>query len=631
MQTATQMGPSGRHESYRPDIDGLRAVAVLAVLAFHAFPQLVPGGFTGVDVFFVVSGYLITGTIIGRRAKGLFTLRDFYARRIRRIFPALTVVVASVLVAGSFLLLPLEFAQVARHAAASAVFGSNFLLWNEAGYFDVASHLKPLLHLWSLAIEEQFYIVWPLLLLLLLRFGRFTPLLVVALAAMSLATSVWLVAHDAVAAFYSPLSRAFELLVGCALALSPKIPARLVLVRTAAGGLGLAAILASFFWFNLSTPFPGFAALFVCLGSALVIAAGETATTNRYLLANRVAAGTGRVSYALYLWHWPLLVLPTILPSPIALSDWHRLALLGVAGVLAVLTTKLVEEPIRFRWTPQWSVPALAAAMILIGGAGLYANDGAPQRFPQDVRAVLAYETYPPGIDARANVCWVTATTEWFEDECSIGRNGNPPGLVVWGDSHAGRLYAGLAKAYGPDAGIGQFVRDGCAPVVGYGYPSCQQSNARIASLLIEWKPRVVMFAHWSIDDAEMTAVGETVAHLRAAGLDVTVVGPAPHWTPSVPRQLYLHWAETGSIAARIPMDAARRVPEIDARLRTIATSAGAAYVSLVDRLCSAEGCLTAVDGSGTRLLSWDYGHLTTEGAVYVVELMKDAGWRPAP
>ena len=319
--------------TYRPDIDGLRAVAILAVLAFHAFPDSVRGGFVGVDVFFVISGFLITSLLAKAMAAGRFSLRQFYARRIRRIFPALALVAVACLGAGWYLLLADEYAQLGKHVAATSAFGLNFVLWNEAGYFDRAGVLKPLLHLWSLGVEEQFYIVWPLVLWLAFKV-RVRPLaLTLVLIAASFGYGVWVTGTNTTAAFYSPLTRFWELAIGCGLALwTPPGTAQALDSRAidhAKAIVGLALVLAGIRFIHRDLPFPGWWALLPTVGTGLLISAGPGAWVNRHVLSQRVLVWVGLISYPLYLWHWPLLSFARI-------QSWEPLtAALRVELVLA--------------------------------------------------------------------------------------------------------------------------------------------------------------------------------------------------------------------------------------------------------------------------------------------------------
>lgn len=389
------MPSSTPHSIYRPDIDGLRAIAVLAVVLFHGFPQTFRGGFIGVDVFFVLSGYLISRIIFEQLNQGTFNFFDFYARRIKRIFPALLVVLVAAYIAGWFTLLADEYGQLGQHIAAGAAFISNFVLWGEAGYFDNSAHAKPLLHLWSLGIEEQFYIAWPLLLWLAskLRFSLFALTLI--LAAVSFYLNVTGIKSDAVATFYSPQTRIWELLLGSGLAwcalykrdalfnvamLIDKCFGRQntvvdpVRVRTRMANvlscLGFILLIYSLIRFNRDLQFPGKWALIPVLGTALIVAAGPSAWLNRKILSNKVLVWFGLISYPLYLWHWPLLSFAWIVEaSPPSLV--MRLGLIVLSIVLAWFTYRLIERPIRFGKRSGLKVCVLVVLMLIFGGVGL--------------------------------------------------------------------------------------------------------------------------------------------------------------------------------------------------------------------------------------------------------------------
>lgn len=354
------------HPAYRPDIDGLRALAVLAVIGFHAFPELVPGGFIGVDIFFVISGYLISGIIGKGLANGTFSFADFYSRRVRRIFPALTLVVAVCLLAGYFLLLADEFKQVAKQAISGLFFVANFALWTEAGYFDTAAELKPFLHLWSLGIEEQFYLLWPVLMWLLWRSGKPLALAIGCLAVLSFLANVLGVEDAQVTTFYWPHTRVWELLAGAWLAARQSgaggLP-RNARLADLTGVLGLLLLLASCFAFDRTLLFPGYWAALPVLGAVLVIRAGPQAWSNRLLLSRPAVVFVGLISYPLYLWHWPLLTFPRIINGGETVVA-VRLSALILAFLAAWLTYALLERKLRFR--PSWRVPASLIAVALV-------------------------------------------------------------------------------------------------------------------------------------------------------------------------------------------------------------------------------------------------------------------------
>lgn len=378
---------------YRPDIDGLRAIAVGAVLLYHAYPTVLTGGFVGVDVFFVISGFLISGNILRRMEHGHFTFRDFYARRIRRIFPALSLVLLCCLGYGFVILLPRELALLGEDVAGGAGFVSNLLLWHEAGYFDRAAVAKPLLHLWSLGIEEQFYIIWPLALWLLYRRrrGSVLPLLLAAVA--SLAFSLTVIGHSRTEDFYSPLTRLWELDAGAILAfVTLRHPAPAWLDRSIGrwrgadllGMGGLALILGSALAFDRTMAFPGAPVALPVAGALALIVAGPRARVNRVILGNRIAVFLGLISYPLYLWHWPLISFAYIIGQGRPLKPLLAAILLAVAVLLAWLTQRFVESPLRFGRNRRRNTLLLIAGMTSIGMAGVvvWQARGFPSRYP---------------------------------------------------------------------------------------------------------------------------------------------------------------------------------------------------------------------------------------------------------
>lgn len=340
--------PHLTHPRYRPDIDGLRATAILAVVIFHAFPELVPGGFIGVDIFFVISGFLISTIIFSSLEHDRFSLTEFYVRRIRRIFPALILVLGSCMLIGWYVLFPDEYKQLAKHTTASAGFIQNLILWHESGYFDNAAEYKPLLHLWSLGIEEQFYIFWPLLLALVWRqkwsFLRFTAVI----AAVSFFTNIYLILNDSLtAAFYLPLSRFWELMTGGVLAYialhRPQLTSR---YKNLQSSLGSILILVGLYLLNKERDFPGLWALLPTIGAFFIISAGPTSWINRALLSAKPMVWLGLISYPLYLWHWPILSFLRIISGDKSGNLAITLALL-VSTLCAFLTYRLIEIKVR--------------------------------------------------------------------------------------------------------------------------------------------------------------------------------------------------------------------------------------------------------------------------------------------
>jgi peptidoglycan/LPS O-acetylase OafA/YrhL len=486
------------HPIYRPDIDGLRAVAVLSVLGYHGFPTALTGGFVGVDIFFVISGYLISGILLGNLERGKFSIADFYARRIRRIFPALLVVLLACLAAGWLELLASEYIQLGKHVAGGAGFISNLMLWRETGYFDNAAETKPLLHLWSLGIEEQFYIVWPLLLYLSckMRFRALPVILVIGAA--SFALSIHDVHVDTSAAFYSPLSRFWELLLGGCLAYMglhktgrvtaldgaiagflarvtgrPFAAENYWLLRNLRAALGGALILVALLALDKWTAFPGWWALLPTLGSALVISAGHDAWVNRKVLSNKLMVAVGLISYPMYLWHWPLLSFAQIVAGDRP-AWWVRLLLLATSVALATLTYFFIEKPLRFSGHRKVAAVGLAIAMLGVAlfGCAIYKEEGfsfraVAQRSEENRIAVAdgaIRDRYPVrSCDGDSRIVG-RARTACFQGPDVPDSKGV---IVVWGDSQAEAwdpLFLRIAQERHYKAWI--FSANGCPPLL---------------------------------------------------------------------------------------------------------------------------------------------------------------------
>ncbi|MCI5157982.1 MAG: hypothetical protein D3906_05980 [Candidatus Electrothrix sp. AUS1_2] len=385
---------------YRPDIDGLRAIAVLSVVGFHAFPSCVKGGFIGVDVFFVISGFLISGIIYENLDKREFTFREFYARRIRRIFPALIVMMTACFAFGWLSLLTDEYKQLGKHIAGGASFISNFLLWQESGYFDNSAETKPLLHLWSLGIEEQFYIIWPLLLWLTWKrkFNFFAVTLAIAIGSFYL--NIKGIKQDAAATFYSPFTRFWELMCGGLLAwvtiykkasfagIKLKIDHIIVssiyrnkeveqgkTLANLSAFTGLTLLAFGFEKITKDFSFPGVWALLPVSAAVLIISAGPAAWINRQILSAKLVVFFGLISYPLYLWHWPLLSFARILEDELPGRN-IRIAAVIISTVLAWLTMKWIEKPFRSgNHRIGLKVAVLCSLMFTIGTSGVVVNN----------------------------------------------------------------------------------------------------------------------------------------------------------------------------------------------------------------------------------------------------------------
>ena len=449
--TPARSGTLAKKSDYRPDIDGLRAIAVLSVIIFHAFPTLAGGGFIGVDIFFVISGYLISKHIWEDLGTGKFSIKAFYARRVRRIFPALSVVLLFCVIAGWVILTPGEYEQLGTHIVASVAFISNLIYWQEAGYFDNAADTKPLLHLWSLGVEEQFYIVWPLFLAFFWRHSRHLVWALLGVLGASLIYSMVLVLHDAVADFYSPLTRFWELALGAGLAYMALHNITISTInRSLISWLGLGLILGALIIINRDHAFPGAWALLPAVGTACLIYAANDAWLNRHVLSHRWLVWFGLISYPLYLWHWPLFSFARIMESETP-SSTVRLWLIAASIVLAWLTYKFLERPLRTRAPSRNIVWILCVSLFVLGIAGLAVRklDGLKSRQLSLLNGDP--ETLVLGAN-RGNLhsnCGIAEAHKSSFQYCLS--SGAAPRYALLGDSKGEALFYGLARESKPD------------------------------------------------------------------------------------------------------------------------------------------------------------------------------------
>ncbi|WP_338688903.1 acyltransferase family protein [Bradyrhizobium sp. 26S5] len=589
--------------AYRPDIDGLRAVAVSAVILFHAFPGTLPGGFVGVDIFFVISGYLITGIVTSDLHDKTFSLATFYERRIRRIFPALIVVLAATMFVGVHLLLPNELHSLGKNAVASSLFSANLMLLSEVSYFDIGAHLKPLLHLWSLGIEEQFYLAWPLILCALPR--RWMPIAAGIGLVASFSLNVALASDHPASAFFLPFTRAWELMAG---ALLTFLPSQSRAVREGAAIIGIVAIEVSFFLFDAKMTFPGWAAALPVAGASLLIMS-EGAIVNR-ILTLKPFVGVGLISYSLYLWHWPVLVfLQIYLFRP--LNDTLGLAAVALASALSVLTYFAVERPLR----RQSRVFPIGAAMAAVGLFGLYATFVKVPDLPGPLQAMI---NTPDGVTSwRVHECLLLDGEDGDFRNCSETKR---PLIAIWGDSTASALIPGLAKLQQNHAfGIAQYSVSSCSPLLLPAHSAsryCLEKNAEIVRRVSEIKPDIVILhAIWDAGDSA-TTTKPTIDALRAAGVPrIIMIGPVPVWRGGLPDIAVAYYRRYDSV---LPERTSQFVngSRDDKIIEGIAAALGVEYISARNALCQTDGCLTRL---GDSLTARDTVHLTSPGSEYLV------------
>jgi peptidoglycan/LPS O-acetylase OafA/YrhL len=599
--------------SYRADIDGLRAVAIIPVVLFHAGIPGLSGGFVGVDVFFVISGFLITSLVMHQPTEQ-FSLAAFYERRVRRLFPALFTMLAACIGASLILLPPDELAVFARSLISTVAFGANFFFWSQTGYFDAPAEAHPLLHMWSLAIEEQFYFVFPALLIWLRRHRTawIGPALKAALVA-SLALQIWLTFNAGAAAFYLSPARCWELLLGSAIALRPGLPAHPSRASTdAMGWLGLSLILGTVVAWPAGYH-PTLATILPCVGAGLLIQAGRSGPTFvSRLLATAPMVWFGRLSYSLYLWHWPVLVFAQVHFEGPLQPEVAALALI-TSVFLAWASHTLVEQPFRrpraiFGRTGVFASAAGVVTVMATIGA-LAAKEGFPRRFNSQL-ALSDPQEARPGCLLKSS----DRLEAWSDVRCRVQASkadaAKPP-VLLWGDSFAAHYTPAFeTKASELPASILQFTMETCAPVLDTTLNNsfCADFTKHVHTVIERHRIKhVILAANWG--HQRIDALVETVAWLHGSGITVTVIGQSPHFKQSVPRMYW--WAMRDGKLVKSHHPAAEVGHTINQAIKN-RLDPRAMFIDPSGALCRANECAI---GEGLHPYFSDAVHLTASGS----------------
>lgn len=520
---------------YRPDIDGLRSLAILPVLLYHAGVPGFPGGYVGVDVFFVISGYLITLILIREISEDRYSIRSFYERRIRRIFPALLTVLAFVLAASPAFLLPSDFANLGRDSISALLFVANINFWRQSGYFAADAEAKPLLHMWSLGVEEQFYLIAPLALFVIFRFmPRFKIPLICAGLAASLAACIYLTPLKPSASFYLIPTRAWELLAGSLLGLlvsarDQPFGSATRLMNNVLGVVGICLILFAVTYFTKAIEFPGYWAVVPVLGAALLIYSGQSSWTGRLLSAAPLVR-IGLISYSLYLWHWPLVVF--FRNSGWLASAGGKLAVIGISVAAAWLTWRFIESPTRNKTVfsgRHLAFTVVTSSLLIIATSAAYASLGGwPSRFSE---SVIAFDASRDDRSSDRERCHFEGGLPSLEHSCVLGQG--VPSVAVWGDSHG----VELAKAISEQGfSVRELTYSSCPPAPAQpskpDRPHCQAHNSRVFDYLSSDTSiqTVVLVAYYgeAIEQSMLlqSRIADTAKRLRGAGKQVIVIGP---------------------------------------------------------------------------------------------------------
>ena len=604
---------------YRAEIDGLRALAVVPVILFHAEFELFSGGFVGVDVFFVISGYLITTILIEDIENQRFSLVNFYERRARRILPALFFVMLVCIPFAWMWMLPSQMKDFSQSLVAVSLFASNVLFWRESGYFDAAAEEKPLLHTWSLAVEEQYYVLFPIFLFLAWRYGKNRVFwMIVVMASISLLLSEWGWRNKATANFYLAPTRAWELFAGAIAAFI--VQKNGVQKNNFLALFGLAAIIFSIFAYDESTPFPSVYALVPVLGVVLLVLYADKETLAAKLLSTKAFVGVGLISYSAYLWHQPLFAFSRIwmIDNP---PNFLMLILCIASIALAYTSWRFVEKPFRSSSIkPSYLLRIIIPIWIFLFVFGALSVEPLKD-YTAKQREYLPWLSFTETAlfeqQWEVGACYIeNGTSLWsdFEFEDCISINSNGANVVLLGDSHAAQLASSIREI--ENVNLTNLASSGCRPLLNtaHNYGSdreCLRRNSYFFNdFLNERKSKIdviVLAARWQSNElAELT---ETLVYLNKLGVNVVLVGGSPWFSTNVPELLIKH-GDADISRDFLSYNLVANDSQLIERL-----TPNTEFVSVEDFICPADCSLIR----GGNVLMFDTEHLTPSGASYFV------------
>jgi peptidoglycan/LPS O-acetylase OafA/YrhL len=611
-------------QSYRSDVDGLRAIAVIFVVLYHGYPAEFNAGQVGVDIFFVISGYLITSLIVEDLSKNNFQLSAFYARRIRRIFPALITVLSFSLVLGWYTLLSFDFKQLGLQVVAGASFAANILFWHDVGYFDVAAEKKILLHLWSLGVEEQFYIIFPVVLAFTWR--RSAWKLVAFLLFFSLTLYLWIGSASPSTAFYLPHTRFWQIMGGAALALWQRDYYRnFPIGDNIASIVGCAFLLLSLYALREPGEFASYRSLFPVVGTMLLLY-GRSSWINSAVLSLRSLVFVGKISFPLYLWHWVLLSFCHIFEDSKPFIEVRNPALI-LSFVLAWVTYAFVEKPVRFGRLKNSSIAVLLLPFLalVVAGGFVFFSGGVPWRATAQVVQLNAGDVGQHGflayIKSNSFPCaergWVATVNEkGVSSRCAQSQRGDvSPTYVLLGDSHAEHLFPGLAEQY-PGTTLAYTTREGLPLISNRGFTEVFQAIGADSSV-----KGILLSAHWAsklqgVDSNAFYAdLKATLSYFTSKGKKVYLLDDVPIFPFNAERCAY---ADRAFISNMCTVDA-RAVTRTPLALTSIDDGPLVTYLNLEKYICGERECLMAHEG---RLLYRDRNHLNINGSKFVAQAL---------
>lgn len=609
-------------KNYRWDIQGLRALAVMAVVIFHIESAKLPGGYLGVDIFFVISGYLIIGFIWRDISLQKFTLANFYTKRIKRLFPALFVTVLATIIAGYFFLLPEEIQVFAKSVISTLLYISNMFFYTQSDYFAADLELAPLLHTWSLSVEEQFYIIFPLLLLGVARWSPHKLQITLAVVAViSFVLSEYLVYTDPSLSFFISPTRFWQFIVGGLLALNIHKFKISALASNIIGSSGLLALIYCLFTYTEKTLFPGISAIVPTFSTLLVLLAGNTSSLFSRIMALPINRFLGNISYSLYLWHWPVIVFYGLAINNQYSTMINNVAILLISLVLGYLSWKFIEQPftkksihVRKKVVLLTSLGTSAAVILLM----LYSSDGLPNRFNEKQLYFSSFMNYhAPGF--RGGKCFLSSASpsfKQFDKDLCVQFKPEKYNILLLGDSHAAHWNSALTERLGANQTLTQVTASGCRPVMPFkGRERCVDTMNFGIDLISQYRfDKIILASRWDSHDLEM--LDDTVRLIMQQTDELLVVGRTLEYYQYLPRVLAMNGL------SNIKNDIHNRysyLRKMDLKFVVLSNEFGFKYLSLIDALCSKEQTCRALTKKGVPI-AFDYGHFTHEGALSIVK-----------
>jgi len=611
-------------QNFRWDIQGLRAIAVLAVVLFHINPSWLPGGYIGVDIFFVISGYLIMGFIWRDLNNNQFNLLVFYTKRVYRLFPALFVMVLVSSIAAYFILLPNENELYLKSLFSTLFYISNFYFYTEANYFNDAMEFYPLLHTWSLSVEEQFYMLFPLLLMgIYAKSKKHIFIFLIFIALISLVLSEWYVHKDASFSFFASPTRFFQFIMGGIIAISLQSRQSSKHLGDIGVIVGLILICISIYGYSDKTIFPGINALLPSFGTGLILYSGMNTHYSKFILENKLLDTIGNASYSIYLWHWPLIVFYKLKLSP-NLSLREEILLFIVSILLGILSWKFIETKFRkkelntLRLKPILNVIGLSMIIFLVSVVIFTYYPNKNLRYLEKANAYLKYDSSK----FRAGTCFLTSKFNdvkfYNKDECIVHKQGKKNYLLL-GDSHAAHYYSALEELLNENETLSQVTSSGANALLPYkGAKRCVALNKWAYEELIKEKhfDTIILSGHWfNINKKDFQ---HSLTELLKYTDRLVVFGPSMVYKQSLPRLLLN--LKKGEDSSQIYKSSGtyKNLSSLDKSMKSYVNMDNAKYISTLDILCDTKGC-TAITVNGAPM-NFDNGHLSHEGALYILK-----------